>query len=296
MLASLKTLLRSIVDYAGLYPPAQLDLRSAMQTYAQSIASSDTWMLSHFVLPAAKLEEFSALVPEMDLSQWSLSVVVKNLEEVEQTFTLTADSIKIAALEFKPRSPDEIRSLIPELPSDIDTFFEISLDRSWMESIAVLQGTSASAKVRTGGVTEAAFPSTKQLAEWICACAQAKVPFKATAGLHHPFPGTYPLTYESNHPDARMHGFLNVAIAAAFAYRQVIDLENVIALLEINSAKDCFQFEDDQLIWNSKQKEYRLDLNQIQTARQHFFRSFGSCSFQEPIDDLRTLNLLNKAE
>ncbi len=305
MLASLKTLVSAIVDYAGLFPPAKLDLRSSMQHYAQSAATPDCWMLSRFVLPAARLEELYTIVPELPLSQWSLSLVVKNLEEVEQAFALQTDrltlknaspSVKIAALEFTPRSPSEISALINQLPPDLDAFFEIPLDSSFTDSIAVLQGTAASAKVRTGGLTEAAFPISKQLAEWICACAQANVPFKATAGLHHPFPGTYRLTYEPDSPTARMHGFMNVAVAAAFAYSQAIDQEEVIQLLEINSfsdaLSDALQFENDTLIWNNDREKRQLDLSEIQKSRQRFFRSFGSCSFQEPIDDLKKLNLI----
>lgn len=294
MLASLKTLLNAIVDYAGLYPPAQLDLQSAMQNYAESTAAPDSWMLSRFVLPAAQLQALSAIVSKQPLSQWSLSVVVRSLAEVEQVFALQADcpAIQIAALEFTPQPPREIDALIRQLSPNLDVFFEIPLEPSFPDSIAALKGTTALAKVRTGGVTNSAFPNSKQLAEWILTCAQAQVPFKATAGLHHPFPGAYRLIYESDSPFARMHGFLTVAIAAAFAYRQTVALEDIIQLLEIDSFLDVFQLEDDRIIWNSDREKRELNLIEIQKSRQHLFRSFGSCSFSEPIDDLKKLNLI----
>lgn len=293
MLALIKTLLESIVDYAGLYPPAQLDLRSAMQTYAKSAVTPDAWMLCRFVLPAARLPEFASLLPEFTLARWSLSLVTNSLAELEQAFAGANDRIQIAALEFTPQSPDTVRSLIAQLPPQFDAFFEIPLDDSFADAIAVLKGTSASAKVRTGGLTQSAIPGSKQLAQWICTCAAARIPFKATAGLHHPFPGTYRLTYEANSSTAPMHGFLSVAIAAAFAYSQAIEVEEIVQLLEINSDSDSLQFQPDRLIWHSLQGKRQLTLPEIQTARQQFFRSFGSCSFQEPIDDLKNLGLID---
>lgn len=296
MLSLIKTLLGSIVDYAGLYPPAQLDLRSAMQIYAESAASPNAWMLSRFVLPAVRLEEFSLLLPEFSLAQWSLSLVIKSLAELEQALQIEAsqsDRFQIAALEFTPRSPAEVESLIPQVPPNLDVFFEIPLDDAFGESIAVLKGTSAAAKVRTGGITPSAIPSSSQLAQWIHTCAQTRVPFKATAGLHHPFPGAYRLTYEANSPTALMQGFLTLAIAAAFAYHQTIEQEEIVQLLEINTLTDTLQFQPDCLIWNSRRGKRQLELQEIQTARQHFCRSFGSCSFQEPIDDLKKLGLIH---
>ena len=83
--------------------------------------------------------------------------------------------------------------------------------------LAVLSAAGARAKVRTGGVTEGAFPASHALARFIQSCADAGVPFKATAGLHHPLRGEYRLTYEPGSPHGMMFGFLNVFLAAAFA-------------------------------------------------------------------------------
>ncbi|WP_088893016.1 hypothetical protein [Leptolyngbya ohadii] len=298
MLPLLKTLLDSIVDYAGLYPPAQLDLRSAMQNYAQYAATPHAWMLSRFVLPAARLEEFTAIAADLPLSQWSLSVVVKDPTELEQAFALQTKSIKIAALEFTPQSSEAIQTLISQIPSGVEAFFEIPLNPTFPDTIALLKGTPAAAtppaaKLRTGGITESAFPNRRSLADWICTCAQANVPFKATAGLHHPFPGNYRLTYELDSPIAPMQGFLNVAIASAFAYSQSLTPTEIIPLLEIDSFADLLELREETLIWHSPQGKCQIDRREIQIARQQFFRSFGSCSFEEPIEDLIALDLVH---
>lgn len=299
MLTLLKTLLDSIVDYAGLYPPAQIDLRSAMQNYAHYKATPYAWMLSRFVLPAARLEEFTAIASDLSLPQWSLSLVIKDPTELEQAFALQTQSIKIAALEFTPQSPEAIPTLISKIPPHVEAFFEVPLNATFPDTLALLRSTSAAAtpaaaKLRTGGITESAFPSTRSLAEWICTCAQAKVPFKATAGLHHPLPGHYRLTYEPNSPIAPMQGFLNVAIAAAFAYHQSLTPAEIISLLEIHSLTDSLDLQEETLVWHSSQGKRHLTQLEIQTARQQFFRSFGSCSFEEPIEDLRELGLVDR--
>jgi hypothetical protein len=148
----------------------------------------------------------------------------------------------------------------------------------------VLQAKQAAAKIRTGGVTAAAFPSTAQVCQFIHTCAQAQLPFKATAGLHHLVPGDYRLTYEPDSAKARMHGFLNVALVAAFLYTGKITLAEAITLLQEDSS-GRFQFTDEAVYWNQRS----LDLDELTKSRQQFFRSFGSCSFTEPIADLQAV-------
>jgi hypothetical protein len=73
---SINALLTAIVDYAGLFPPATLDLRQAMANYVQYSGTPDCWLLGKFVLPASRLDEFQSLLPEFPLTLWSLSIIV----------------------------------------------------------------------------------------------------------------------------------------------------------------------------------------------------------------------------
>ena len=50
---------------------------------------------------------------------------------------------------------------------------------------------------------------------------------------------------------------------------------------------DSFLFADDFFAW----REWKIDTKRLQDRRR-FVRSFGSCSFDEPREDLRALNLL----
>lgn len=290
MLASVKSLLSSIVDYAGLFPPAELDLRAAIANYAQYQASPYTWMLGRFVLPAFRLDRFEALVTP--LKQRSLSVILsQDLELIEQVRRRSPpkaslkEKLAIASLEFPSLPPLAIKQLFPSLPTNIEAFFEIPFSNDLEPYLDVLRYSGASAKIRTGGTTADAFPSLVQLSRCILAFAKDRIPFKATAGLHHPLPGEYPLTGEPNSPTTGMYGFLNVAILAAFAYWEKVTSAEA---LEILCSSDGFEFQAEGIRWRDRY----LDIVEIEEARQRFFRSFGSCSFQEPIDDLKDLKLL----
>ena len=289
-----------------------------MVNYAQDQMAPYAWMLGRFVLPASRLDEFEALLPTLEdskASQWSLSVILsKDVEsEIEKmrsallprgdakgersSATLSrcvpvADSlnnpnIAVTALEFPSLAPTQIERILPHLPTGVDSFFEIPLSENPEPYLAVLQHRGAAAKVRTGGITADAFPNVSQLCECILAFAQAKVPFKATAGLHHPLRGQHRLTYEPDSSSTMMYGFLNVAVLAALVYWQKLTPQEGLEVLE-ESSIEGFQFKVDGISWRDRD----LNISQIAETRQRFFRSFGSCSFQEPIDDLKHLKLL----
>jgi hypothetical protein len=136
------------------------------------------------------------------------------------------------------------------------------------------------AKVRTGGTTPGAFPGAPDLTRFLVAAARLRLPFKATAGLHHPVRGAYRLTYEAGAPSGVMYGYLNLAIAAFLAWVEAPAADVEAALLE--SERDAIGFEVDALRW----RQHRFPTELIARVRQDFFHGFGSCSFREPLDEL----------
>jgi hypothetical protein len=127
-------------------------------------------------------------------------------------------------------------------------------------------------------------PSSEELARFLLA-ARDRVAFKATAGLHHALRSVRPLTYESGCDTDLMHGFLNVFTAAAFAFLK--EDRYVPSILEERDARG-FEFGDARLAWHGRE----VTREQIQRVRDTFLLSFGSCSFEEPIAELRELQLL----
>lgn len=291
------------MDYAGLFPPAQLSLPEAMKIYDRAQTSPHHWMLDRFVLPASRLSELVNFLTDFSQESnstkpFALSVILsKNwATELEQLQPFTAgfypnqklsQPIALSTLEVAPLSPSEIQKVYSHLPDQVTSFFEIPFDAELDSYLQVLQQIGAAAKLRTGGITPEAFPNSTQLCERILAFAEAKIPFKATAGLHHPLRGNHRLTYQPDSASTTMHGFLNVAILSAFAHQQTLTHDEGIAILEETSIAP-FQFTDTEIRWRDRS----LSLDEISRSRQQFFRSFGSCSFQEPIDDLHSLNLL----
>lgn len=249
--ASLRALLTNLIDYAGLYPPAALALSDVAAKYDAYRASPNAWMLNRVVLPAAKL----AHAPIGD--GWRV--------------TLLVDS------EPGPLPP-QVETFETKLPHrlSLPTYCEAPLDRI----------TGAFAKIRTGGLTPDAIPAPEAIADFLHRAAERRLPFKATAGLHHPIRSLRPLTYAPDSPRAVMHGFLNVFTAAAFAWHGA-GRDLLTAVLAEEDAR-AFEF-GDELRW----RDHRLTAAQIQTARRDFAHSFGSCSFEEPVADLRELGYLS---
>lgn len=266
-----------------------------MQNYAHYHKGIHRWFLGSFVLPVAQWDAFVDLLPTLpvDPSQpWSLSLIGSQdwqpaIAQLQANTPSDALPVQIQALEFPPLAPETLKQLLPQLPVGIDTFVELPLQGDWQPYLPLLRRSGVMAKLRTGGLTPAAIPTAPQLAEILMALVEARIPFKATAGLHHPLPGNHPLDQHPHSPTARLHGFLNLAVLAALLYWRKLNPPAVLDLLQSTTLQD-FHIQADGLGWNDQ----FLTLEQITEARQRFWRSFGSCSFVEPVDDLKALQLL----
>jgi hypothetical protein len=123
------------------------------------------------------------------------------------------------------------------------------------------------AKIRIATTTPEA------LTEFLCAAASRRLPFKATAGLHDPV-------------RTNTHGFLNVFVGATFAWSGM-DGPAVIQVLNETDPL-AFEFRNDGLRW----RDWYATTAEVEQARREFAHSFGSCSFEEPVNGLRTLGLM----
>lgn len=278
-----RDLLAHIIDYAGTFAPANLSIGDAVRTYAREQAGSDAWLLGRFVVRAQDLEVLAGEMVTAGLefsgptrNRWQLSVIAgPDLRALEQVQTLNArlPGCKIATVEFPVVPPPEIATLGRLSGGTIDRFFETPIDADLDVRLDAISAAGAAAKVRTGGTTRSAIPSATALADFLCACAQRQLPFKATAGLHHAVRSCYALTYERNSATAEMHGFLNVVAASALAASGARRPDIVTALAE-PSARALLEI------------ARRYDAG----ATRRFFRSFGSCSFREPADQLARID------
>ena len=140
----------------------------------------------------------------------------------------------VEVCEMKVEHAEDAVVLLATLPESVTAYFELPLDAD----PAPLAGGRGRAKVRTGGLTPDAFPAAGDLARWISRCAAARVPFKATAGLHHPLRSLQRCTYQPDSPTALMHGFVNVFLAAALLWHGGSEAAAIATLEEQSPA--CF--------------------------------------------------------
>jgi hypothetical protein len=320
--ASLDALLAGLIDYAGLFPPAGLDMKTAVENYARYLAGPHARALGRFVLPVSRLAEFEEVFARIQpLEPWGISALIgpsyeHELAAVDKFNEQHFRKARIDVIEVKGATPDQISQIRAFVHGTITPYFEIpAFDSS--ELLQTIHHIRGRAKIRTGGLTPDAFPTSEVLANFLTDCARHDVAFKATAGLHHPIRCSKPLTYEADAPVGIMHGFLNVFVAAtaAWASGKTIECQHDFAIraaseghpeatmhapfptqtgggdvklyTRILQMVSGFDIRDDGI-----HQPIHLPRTVIELARKNFAISFGSCSFEEPIEDLKALNLL----
>lgn len=290
---ALRALIAHLVDYAGLFPPAGLDVARAAAAYADHLASPDAWILGRFVVPVSRLDELARVAGDVAAAAavpWRLSALVGDDCEADaqriHSFDARQSSFVVDAAEARATSTECVDSIARAFGASLPVYVEVPPDPDPHALLEAVRRAGARAKIRTGGVTPDAFPRAEHVARFLVRCAALQLALKATAGLHHPLRGEHPLTYEPGAPSATMFGFLNVFVAGALAARGIGEAE-LVAVLEERSPT-AFSFEADGMSWRG----HRLSTAELATARATFAISFGSCSFRDPVDDLRRMSLV----
>lgn len=321
---SLRTLLDGILDYAGVRPPAALSLTQALQSYTEYRDDPKAWMLSRFVLPVRELSDltehqrrlsqgtpyrFSLLGTGGPEQEAFLDAFARDLDVIEQFDVAYGGRLRADVMEAPlpdvlvgadPATLDDFfsevdRRLVQAGTAKLDLFFEVPMRPSAAEGLPALcaalaehnskQAVPARSEMglllHCGGREPSDVPSTEHVAALITACYRAGVAFKATAGLQSP------IRHYDDGLDTEMHGFLNLFAAAVLAAEHRLPAEHVETILREDIANN-FRFEKEGLSW----RNLNVSLDGIRHAREHLALSFGSCSYEDPIDNLRDLDLL----
>lgn len=290
MTTSFRALLARRIDYAGLFPPAALSMEDAVANYAAYRASDDAWALARFIVPAVRLEEFEDALGAVFTdaafagAPWPVAALAQASDaDAMRSFNARQRArAGIDTVESRAVCVDDIEALTP-LAALGAVYVEVPIHEDPEPLIAALAARGLRAKVRTGGVTSSAFPQAAEVARFLLACARHEVPCKATAGLHHPLRGEYPLTYDTGAARGTMFGYLNVLLAASWAQRGLSHAE-LTALLE-ERAPAALQADDAAIVWRG----HTLRVDDLIADQARAAVSFGSCSFREPLDDLSGL-------
>ncbi|HEY5341018.1 MAG TPA: hypothetical protein VIK27_08340 [Candidatus Aquilonibacter sp.] len=296
-----------LIDYAGLFPPAGLALAQALEAYDTAAGGAQSWMLGRFIIPASRLGKLRSLragKPRLDVSvildigadayswfgaaQDAYARLGRDRENAE--WTIAAIDVPLPRL---LRARDTFDGLIGQCAAlhsragfaGVPAYLEFpageQAERLRSASLSALARYGLRAKLRCGGVDPAAYPSVAAVAGFVVEAQRSGVPFKATAGLHHP------VRHASVQAGVTMHGFLNLLCAAAFAPHVEPEIVEAIVAEEDPAAFGAGEC----LRWREREAGER----EVARARRDAFVGYGSCGFDQPVDDLRALALLPEA-
>ncbi|MGB9696249.1 MAG: hypothetical protein ACP5P3_03410 [Ignavibacteria bacterium] len=319
MIQSLYTLLYKIIDYAGMFPPANLELTEAFNNFKSYATGEHSWLLNRFIIPVSQLKYFAELYQQSEPKNTSLSYLLSKIDNKREFFLTLEDELKTlqnferlfssfsdTPSYFELNCPREVvtenkqslRDFVRDTTLAIantrkaayNVFYELpvvefeeTVFKYFVEYLATenLNGYPTHLKLRAGGTVSEHFPSSDTLAKILITLKEFNVGFKATAGLHHPF------RYFDSKIETKVHGFLNLFCAAILTYIYPLDREALFILLE-EANRDDFVFSEN----NINYKDWNVDTYSIEKARKEFAFSYGSCSFTEPVDDLKKLQML----
>jgi hypothetical protein len=282
---AIDTLLAGFFDYAGLYPPASLSLRSAANNYLDYAQAKHAAALGRFIVNADRLEELRSIAGDRT-KQFKLCVIAPDLKSLDGISRQISNGMPVETVEVKCADPGVIRQIAASIPKSLTTYIEIPFDTQGIAALDAISRADMRAKIRMGGVVAEAFPPASAVIQMLSTLEKLRLPFKATAGLHHPIRSSQPLTYDPHSEKATMHGFLNLSCAAAVLYfgGTEKDAEDILQDEDVRSWKvDAASIQWRHLTWTR---------DQLSTLRHQFFMGVGSCSFEEPIHDLEALGWL----
>jgi hypothetical protein len=284
-MTAIDNLLAGLFDYAGLYPPASLGLLSASNNYLAYARGKNSSALGRFIINVESLGELRAMVDD-SLGQFRISAIVNDVAGLDAVDEETRKGMRIESVEIKCADAEEIGRIAQKVPSQITAWFEVPMNASGRAALGAISSAAARAKIRMGGAVPEAIPSVSETVQMLVALAELRLPFKATAGLHHPVRSRRALTYQAQSPQGTMHGFVNLCCAASVIHLggNARDAEK---LLEEEDA-GAWQVGKDAIQW----RDLKWTKDQLATIRGEFLSGIGTCSFEEPMQDLERLEWL----
>ncbi len=291
------------LDFAGRYPPARLPAGEAIAAHGRLLAAAP-WFAGRLVWPVEELDTLSdgaegvaptALPPRTE-GAWAISAVTRPVGSDDFQFDLEtiaefnerhamegAAALCIDSLEARVESAADIDRAIEAVPDDVFPYLEIAWGKDPRGLIAALAGVGVGAKLRTGGLDAASHPPVEAVARFMVACARAEVPFKATAGMHRA------MRHAAPDLGCGQHGFLNLFGAAVLLQAGQLDEAGVSRML-LETTPGAIKLDTAGLQWNG----IRASMESIAAARRDVVHSWGTCSWEEPMDDLIALGFVDR--
>ena len=275
----MRSLFTGLFDDAALFPPGDAPMAAAVPAHRELRARLGD-LVGPFVVPAARLGELEEHLGDGEPFGISLIAAAGDLPAAAARVTrspgLVLAGVEVPVATDAAAAREAIRVLDDVLPADVPAAVELPRTPARDEVLDVLAGTRHRAKLRTGGLRAALFPSPEELAATLAGCVARGVALKCTAGLHSAVRHTDPATGFAH------HGFLNVLVAVSaltagapasttLEHLRDTDTGHVVAALRT---------------WTPERA----------ARARAAFTSFGTCSVLEPVDDLVRSGLLPSPE
>jgi len=254
---SLTTVLERLFDDAGVFPPASLPMAEALQAHARARRSSHAQLVGPFLCPLARLEELDACVAAGVPRPAELSIVAYRGEPQWRKLSIRPGVVQVEAPLGVTLPPETLR---------VRRYLELPPNGDVEPAVEAVHRAGARAKLRCGGQTPDTIPSLERVAQTLVACADRKLPMKATAGLHHAF-------RRRNNLGVVEHGFVNL-LAASSAAVAGADADHLVQILDTGESSGGGL------------------LGRIDKHSRALLTSIGTCSIDEPISELQALGAL----
>lgn len=273
-------------------------MADAVSNYAAYLRGPHAWMLGRFVVPAARLRELEAAVAGLTSAEsaavWRLCVLASPpWEEASRRIGALGPEegqplrlLAVEAVDIRVERPEEVMTAREAFALTPELYVEPPLHASPEPFLAAMAAAGVRAKIRTGGVSPDQISGAASLVWFMTAARSAGVSFKATAGLHHALRSVRPLTYGPDAPTGLVHGFLNLFLAAALIRSLDAGAAEALRLIEERSPS-ALRLDSRGVSWSGR----RLGSEELALGRT-FALSFGSCSFLEPVADLKEMRWL----
>lgn len=298
MTRSLDMLLGRVIDYAGLFPPAELSLPEAVSEFMSQVEGPASFLVNGIVVPAHLAEALEKECEQQGLFDEGEALGVTLILKPQEGRTLAAEAALLAeswdgdswleptAVECScgpsPKDTDlkALKALGQKL--DVPVFLEFGWSGDWKQAgeraLTAWQGFGY--KARMGGATKNDVPSARQAADFLVESAGMDVPFRFTAGLHHPLAHHDPIF------GGWQHGFLNCLAAALAAYNDDAPAKELEKLLEMQSP-GAFRFTD--AAFHAGDRQFGVEALEMFGD---YCYGFGSCSISEPYEGLVRLGII----
>jgi hypothetical protein len=280
-MSTIPALFRHLVDDAAMFPPGDLPLVEAVTAHRAHRQAPYAELAGPFVCTDDNLMKVAAEAAKGGTPLEVAVVITGGAGGIEPAIRYgdrSADVV-VKAIEVRLRDEDDLsRNALrvvracDDCLDEENAFVEIGLDGAWERALDVVADAGYAAKLRTGGLDASLFPTADQVAAFITACLDREVAFKCTAGLHNA------VRHTAEDTSFEHHGFLNVLLATR-ASLDGAGQDEVASVLDNREGETLAAM------------AAKLSEEQANGTRR-WFTSFGSCSIDEPRQDLTELKLL----